>query len=69
MTTALDLDLQKLKARAFDRALWAEGVLRRSHAPTLKFREAVATQMLASPTPPTELWPPAPGHEPDDYRS
>ena len=32
MTTALDLDLKKLKARAFDRAEWAEGVLRRYHA-------------------------------------
>jgi len=26
MTKALDLDLKKLKARAFDRAEWAEGV-------------------------------------------
>jgi hypothetical protein len=32
MTKALDLDLKKLKARAFDRAEWAEGVLRRYHA-------------------------------------
>jgi hypothetical protein len=29
MTTALDLDLKKLRARAFDKAEWAEGVLRR----------------------------------------
>ena len=32
MTKALDLDLKKLNARAFDRAEWAEGVLRRYHA-------------------------------------
>ena len=32
MTNALDLDLKKLKARAFDRADWAEECLRRYHA-------------------------------------
>jgi len=32
MTTALDLDLKKLKARAFDRAEWAEEALRRYHS-------------------------------------
>ncbi len=32
MTKALDLDLKKLKARAFDQAEWAEGVLRRYHS-------------------------------------
>ena len=35
MTTALDLDLKKLKARAFDRAEWAERVLRNYHAANL----------------------------------
>lgn len=32
MTTALDLDLKKLRSRAFDTEEWAEGVLRRYHA-------------------------------------
>jgi hypothetical protein len=35
MTTALDLDLKKLRARAFDSAEWAEGVLRNYHAANL----------------------------------
>jgi hypothetical protein len=60
MTTALDLDLRKLKARAFDRAEWAEGVLRRYHAATPNLDGVVAQQlrtlynwMLVPPT----LWP------------
>jgi len=32
MTESLDLDLKKLRSRAFDRAEWAEEVLRRYHA-------------------------------------
>ena len=32
MTKALDLDLKKLPARAFDRAEWAEEAIRRYHA-------------------------------------
>ena len=32
MTTALDLDLKKLRSRAFDREEWAEGGFRRYHA-------------------------------------
>lgn len=32
MTQALEFDLKKLKARAFDRAEWADGVLRRYHS-------------------------------------
>ena len=32
MTTALEHDLKKFHARAYDRAEWAEGVLRRYHA-------------------------------------
>jgi hypothetical protein len=32
MTNALALDLEKLQARAFDRAEWAEDVLRHYHA-------------------------------------
>ena len=35
MTKALDLDLKKLNARAFDRAEWAEEVLCRYHASIL----------------------------------
>jgi len=60
MTKALDLDLEKLKARAFDRAEWAKGVLRRYHAATPKLND-VATQQLRALynwmfVPPT-LWP------------
>jgi hypothetical protein len=32
MSKALNLDLKKLKARAYDRAEWAGEVLRRYHA-------------------------------------
>ncbi len=39
MPKALDLDLKKLQARAFDRADWAEEVLRRYHAATPKLAE------------------------------
>jgi hypothetical protein len=60
MTNALDLDLKKLKARAFDRAEWAEGVVRRYHAATPKLDDADAQQlrplynwMFVPPT----LWP------------
>jgi hypothetical protein len=60
MTKALDLDLKKLKARAFDRADWAEGVLRRYHAATLSLDDVVAQQLRALYdwmfVPPT-LWP------------
>src|ERR1035437_3602052 len=60
MTTALDLDLQKLKARAFDRAEWAEEVLRRYHAATLNLDHVAAQQLRALYNwmfvPPT-LWP------------
>ena len=61
MTTALDLDLNRLKARAFDRAEWAEGVLRRDHAAAANLNGVVAQQlrklyddwMFVPPT----LWP------------
>jgi hypothetical protein len=60
MTNALDLDLQKLKARAFDRAEWAEGVLRRYHAAAQSLDGVVAQQLRAlynwMLVPPT-LWP------------
>jgi hypothetical protein len=60
MTKALDLDLKKLKARAFDRAEWAEGVLRRYHAAIPNLNESVAQQLRAlynwMLVPPT-LWP------------
>src|SRR5581483_8554890 len=32
MTTAINLDIKRLKARAFDRAEWAEEALQRYHA-------------------------------------
>jgi hypothetical protein len=60
MTKALALDLNKLRARAFDRAEWAGGVLRRYHAVIANLGEAVARQlrplykwMFVPPT----LWP------------
>ena len=60
MTTALDLDLKKLKARAFDRAEWAEGVFRNYHAANLNPNDAVAQQLRALYNwmfVPTTLWP------------
>jgi len=60
MTKALDLDLERLHARAFDRADWAEDVLRRYHAATLNLNGAVAQQLRTLYNwmfvPPT-LWP------------
>jgi len=60
MTKALDLDLKKLKARAFDRAEWAEGVLRRYHDATLNLNDVVVLQLRGLYNwmfvPPT-LWP------------
>ena len=60
MTTALYLDLKKLKARAFDRAGWAVEVLRRYHSATPQL-DAVVVQQLRTIyrwmfVPPT-LWP------------
>ena len=49
MTTAIDHDLKKLKARAFDRAEWAEDVLRRYHATTLNLNARVALEAGNSP--------------------
>jgi hypothetical protein len=60
MANALDIDLKRLNARAFDRAEWAEGVLRRYHAATLNLNGIVAQQLCALYNwmfvPPT-LWP------------
>jgi hypothetical protein len=60
MTKALDLDLKKLNARAFDRAEWAEGVLRRYHAATPNLDGVDAQRLRALYNwmfvPPT-LWP------------
>jgi len=60
MTKALDLDLVKLQARAFDRAEWAEAVLRRYHAAVPKLGETAAQAVRALYqwmfVPPT-LWP------------
>jgi hypothetical protein len=60
MTTPLALDLERLKARAFDRAEWAEGVLRHYHSLTPTLAPAVTRQlrplydwMFVPPT----LWP------------
>jgi hypothetical protein len=51
MTKALDLDLRKLKARAFDRAEWAEDALRRYHAVILILDDAVAQLLRRLPAP------------------
>lgn len=60
MPTALELDLQKLQARAFDRADWAEESIRRYHAALPKL-DATAAQPLRSlylwMFVPTTLWP------------
>ena len=60
MTEALEFDLKKLKARAFDRADWADGVLRRYHAVILNLNGMVAQQLRVLYcwmfVPPT-LWP------------
>ena len=60
MTTALDLDLKRLEARAYDRAEWAEQVLRNYHAANLNPNDAVARQLRALYNwmfVPTTLWP------------
>ena len=60
MTKALDLDLKKLKARAYDRAEWAGEVLRRYHAAIRNLDGGAAQQLRALYhwmfVPPT-LWP------------
>lgn len=60
ITKALDLDLKKLKARAFDRAEWAEEVLWRYHAVSPNLDAAVAQPLRVLYNwmfvPPT-LWP------------
>src|SRR6266487_4338313 len=60
MPKALALDLRKLQARAFDRAEWAEEVLRRYHAATPNLDDAVSQQLRGLYhwmfVPPT-LWP------------
>jgi len=60
MTTALDLDLQKLKARAFDRAEWAEPGLRRYHAAARNLNDREGQQLRSLyhwMFVPTTLWP------------
>ncbi len=60
MTRVFNLDLKKLKARAFDRAEWAENALRRYHSVIEKLDAEVAQQLrglyLWMFVPPT-LWP------------
>jgi hypothetical protein len=60
MITALDLDLKKLEARAFDRAEWAGEALRRYHAAKPKLDAAVVQSLCGLYqwmfVPPT-LWP------------
>ncbi|MDE3068690.1 MAG: hypothetical protein KGJ60_14230, partial [Verrucomicrobiota bacterium] len=60
MTKALELDLKKLQARAFDRAKWAEAALRRYHTTTQRLEATTAEQLRSLYdwmfVPPT-LWP------------
>src|ERR1017187_4578607 len=60
MTTAFNLDLKKLKARAFDRAEWAGEALRRYHSVIQNLDDAAAQQLQTLYhwmfVPPT-LWP------------
>ncbi len=60
MTKALDLDLKKLKARAYHRAEWAEETLRRYHSAIPNLSDAAAQQLRSLYNwmfvPPT-LWP------------
>ena len=60
MTKALDLDLKKLQARAFDRTDWAEDVLRRYHAAIQNLGEELTRELGALYCwmfVPTTLWP------------
>ena len=60
MMTALDRDLKKLQARAFDRADWAENVLRRYHAAIQNFDDKVTQELRVLYQwmfVPTTLWP------------
>ena len=49
MSKALDLDLKRLKARAYHRAEWAEEVLRRYHSVILNLNDVDAQQLRAVP--------------------
>jgi hypothetical protein len=60
MTKALDLDLKKLQARAFDRAEWAGEALQRYHAAARKLDQAVVRPLRGLYQwmfVPTTLWP------------
>ena len=60
MSKALDLDLKKLKARAFDRAEWAGEALQRYHAVIGKLGDAVVQPLRGLYQwmfVPTTLWP------------
>ncbi len=60
MTTALNLDIKKLKARAFDRAEWAEEALQRYHAAIAKLDTALVQPLRGLYQwmfVPTTLWP------------
>ena len=60
MIQTLDLDLEKLKPRAFDRAECAEGILRRYHAATTALADTTAQHLHSLYQwmfVPTTLWP------------
>lgn len=60
MPTALDIDLEKIQAHAFDRADWAEPVIRQYHAVTAKL-DALTVKTIRALYDwifvPTTLWP------------
>jgi hypothetical protein len=45
MKSQLDLDMERLESRAYERAEWAEGALRRYHAARLTLKEPVESQL------------------------
>jgi hypothetical protein len=60
MSKAVNLDLKKLKARAFDRAEWAEEALRRYHSVIQNLDDVVVQQLRGLYNwmfVPTTLWP------------
>jgi hypothetical protein len=60
MKSRLALDLQRLKSRAYSRAEWAEGALRRYHSARAELKDAVEPELALLYewmfVPPT-LWP------------
>ena len=56
MNKALKFDLAKLKARAFNRAEWAEGVLRRYHAAIQNLNDGILQPVWSATWPKASLF-------------